>query len=123
MINERWQRNAKGSMTSSFNQAGSVIGKDIKQSVIEYKEVEVVDPVKKPLINNMTTAADEIPKTYSKMEGTLELGSPIINVVPADIDDNFNSIVNKNSIIDHVGSANNFVKDEFESQFRVFLRL
>ena len=50
------------------------------------------------------------------MEGTLELGTPIINEVPADIiEDNYNSLVNKNSIIDLVGSANNFMVDEDES--------
>lgn len=57
------------------------------------------------------------------MEGTLELGTPIINEVPADIEENYNSLVNKNSIIDFVGSQNNFMVDEDESQFRIFLRL
>ena len=58
---------------------------------------------------------DETQKSSSKREGTLELGTPIINEVPADIEDNYNSLVNKNSIIDHVESPNNFVVDEDES--------
>ena len=49
------------------------------------------------------------------MEGTLDFGTPIINEVPADIEDNYNSLVNKNSIIDPVGSPNNFMVDEDES--------
>lgn len=69
----------------------------------------------------MTTAAaareaEDTYKASSKMEGTLELGTPIINEVPADIiEDNYNSLVNKNSIIDLVGSAKNFMVDEDES--------
>ncbi len=61
------------------------------------------------------TVADEVPKKSVKMEGTLELGTPIINEVPGDFEDNYNSLVNKNSIIENVGSPNNFVVDEFES--------
>jgi hypothetical protein len=42
-INEKWQRNAKGSISSSFNNRESLIGKDrVTQSVIEYKEVPTV---------------------------------------------------------------------------------
>jgi len=87
-----------------------------------------LEPVKQPLINNLTTSAGAIDaydthKAGSKMEGTLELGTPIINEVPADIEENYNSLVNKNSIIDFVGSPNNFAVDEDESQFRIFLRL
>ena len=77
-----------------------------------------VEPVKQPLISNMAPAAavgDETQKPSSKLEGTLDLGTPIINEVPADIEDNYNSLVNKNSIIDHVESPNNFVVDEDES--------
>ena len=77
-----------------------------------------VEPVKQPLISNMAPAAavgDEPQKPSSKRDGTLELGTPIINEVPGDIEDNYNSLVNKNSIIDHVESPNNFVVDEDES--------
>ena len=77
-----------------------------------------VEPVKQPLISNMAPAAavgDETQKPSLKLEGTLDLGTPIINEVPADIEDNYNSLVNKNSIIDYVESPNNFVVDEDES--------
>ena len=76
------------------------------------------EPERQPLINTISPAAredDDTHKASSKMEGTLDFGTPIINEVPADIEDNYNSLVNKNSIIDPVGSPNNFMVDEDES--------
>ena len=65
----------------------------------------------RPLIYNQ--AQDGNSKKSSKKEGTLELGSPIINIATEDFEDRYNSIVSKNSIIEHVASPSTFIKDEF----------
>lgn len=51
MINEKWKKNAKGSIASSsfhYQGQGTAIG-DNMQSIIEYKEEEITN---RPLLNN-----------------------------------------------------------------------
>ena len=62
------------------------------------------------------------PPKSSNDKSTLDLGSPYINFMQSEIEDNVESLLNKDSIIEHVGTEV-LGREEYDSQFRVFLRL
>jgi len=57
----------------------------------------------------------------AKDKSTLDLSSPYMKMMSPQVEDNIGSLINKNSIIDHAGSEI-VEKEEYDSQFRVFLR-
>jgi predicted subunit of tRNA(5-methylaminomethyl-2-thiouridylate) methyltransferase len=58
----------------------------------------------------------------AKNKTTLDFGSPYMNMMSPQGEEIVGSLINKNSIIYHAGSEV-VEKEEYDSQFRVFLRL